>query len=258
MTCPETSSIINDIEEIVTITTVFSLSAVLSYPPAHIVINEMPMVTGRGSYFTQSSFWPIVWSVTTRGVAPMVSSRWCCFDDVARCLNPLLGQSDEWRVLWDHLLNWLHDCLESHCIEVWIEILNHIVARGPCIGCYRSSYGQVLARAVMRITPGWPHHADMVGFDGRVLASIAPDFRIVFNGILIRSCSQWRGARCFSRRLNDGFPDQGPLGRYAGEIVRPCMRIQTWAGLTWCRWIGQVVCRYSIHRCEMSWRWSLS
>jgi hypothetical protein len=59
-TCPETSSIINDIEEIVTITTVFSLSAVLSYPPAHIVINEMPMVAGRGSYFTQSSFWPIV------------------------------------------------------------------------------------------------------------------------------------------------------------------------------------------------------
>jgi hypothetical protein len=87
------------------IATVFSLPVILSYPPTRIVIGQTVVAAGRGCYFTLSSFCPIVRSVTTRRLAPMVSDRWCCCDDVARYLNPLLGQGDEWRVMWGHPLN---------------------------------------------------------------------------------------------------------------------------------------------------------
>jgi hypothetical protein len=50
----------------------------------------------------------------------MVTSRWGHYDDVTRCLNPLLGQGDEWRVRWDHSLYRLQNCLEPNGVEVRI------------------------------------------------------------------------------------------------------------------------------------------
>jgi hypothetical protein len=73
---------------------------------------------------------------------------------------------------------------------VWSQILNNVAARCPCIRCFRSSYGQVLAGVVLRIAPDWPHHADAVGFDGRVSTSIDPNLRVIFDEIPIRSCSR--------------------------------------------------------------------
>jgi hypothetical protein len=84
----------------------------------------------------------------------MVSGHWCHCNDVACCLNPLLGKGIEWRVWWDHPLNGLHDCLESHGIEVWIQIPYNIAAGGPCVGHFRSSDGWVLAGVVLRISLG--------------------------------------------------------------------------------------------------------
>jgi hypothetical protein len=62
---------------------------------------------------------------------------------------------------------------------------------GPCVRRFRPSNSWVLAGAILRITPGWAHHVDVTGFDGRVPASTAPNLRVVFEGIPIR---------CFSRR----------------------------------------------------------
>jgi hypothetical protein len=61
---------------------------------------------------------------------------------------------------------------------------------GPCIRFFRSSYGWVLVGVVLRIAPGWAHHADAAGFNGRVLTSTALNLRIVFSEIPIRSCSR--------------------------------------------------------------------
>jgi hypothetical protein len=41
----------------------------------------------------------------------------------------------------------------------------------------------------MRITSGWAHHINMVGIDGRVPASVAPNLGEVFKGVPIRCCS---------------------------------------------------------------------
>jgi hypothetical protein len=72
--------------------TVLSLPMVLSYPPMHIIISQKSIATGQGCCFTSSSLYPIVRLVTNRGLTLMVFGRWCSCDDVAYCLNPLLGQ----------------------------------------------------------------------------------------------------------------------------------------------------------------------
>jgi hypothetical protein len=46
----------------------------------------------------------------------------------------------------------------------------------------------------MRTAPGWAHHVDASGFNGRVPTSNAPDLRVVFSGIPIRSFSLSSGA----------------------------------------------------------------
>jgi hypothetical protein len=144
------------------ITTIFLVLAVLSYPPLHVIISQAPVAVDRGCYFTSGSFCPIMRSVTTRGLISMVFGCWGC-DNVACCLNPLLGQGNDWRVWWDHPLDLLHDCLESYCTEVWSYSKN---------------------------CPSWAHHVDAAGFDGMVPTSTAPNLRVVFNGIPIRSCSR--------------------------------------------------------------------
>jgi hypothetical protein len=69
-------------------TIVLSLPTILSYPPTCIVISQTSVGAGRGCCFTPGSLCPIVRSVANRGLAPMVSGRWCYCDDVAHCLNP--------------------------------------------------------------------------------------------------------------------------------------------------------------------------
>jgi hypothetical protein len=98
----------------------------------------------------------------------------------------------------------------------------------------------------------------MAGFDGRISIGVAPDLKVVFFGILIRSCSRRRGAQCSSWRLKDGCLNRESLLCHGREIVWPCMMIQTQAGSAWCRWIGQVVWSCSIHRRKMFWRWTPS
>jgi hypothetical protein len=49
--------------------------------------------------------------------------------------------------------------------------------------------GRVHARAVLRIVPGWAPHVDVIGFDGRIPASITLDLRVAFDGIPIMNCS---------------------------------------------------------------------
>jgi hypothetical protein len=44
--------------------------------------------------------------------------------------------------------------------------MNDSITGCPCIRCFRSLDGQVHARTVLRISAGWPHHADAVGLDG--------------------------------------------------------------------------------------------
>jgi hypothetical protein len=90
----------------------------------------------------------------------------------------------------------------------------------------QTPYGQVLAGAVLKIAHGWPDHADVVGFDGRVSESTTPNLRVVFDGIPIMCYSQRRGARCPSRRLEDGFPDWAFMRCHGGEVIRPCIWIQ--------------------------------
>jgi hypothetical protein len=84
-------SIIDDVVEVIAITTIFSLPAVLIYPSMHVVVGQMTIATGQCCCFNLGSFYPIMRLVTTKGLISMVSNRWDHCDDVARCLNPLLG-----------------------------------------------------------------------------------------------------------------------------------------------------------------------
>jgi hypothetical protein len=84
-------SIIDDVAEVIMIMTVLSLSEVLSYPLTCVVVSQMPIAVGQGCCFNSGSFCPIVRLVTDRGLALTVFGRWCYYDDVACCLNPLLG-----------------------------------------------------------------------------------------------------------------------------------------------------------------------
>jgi hypothetical protein len=78
--------------------TIFLVLAVLSYPLLHVVISQMPVAADQGCYFTSGSFCTIMRLVTTRGLISMVFGRWGHCDNVACCLNPLLGQGNDWRV----------------------------------------------------------------------------------------------------------------------------------------------------------------
>jgi hypothetical protein len=96
-------SIVNDIAEVIMVATIFSMSVVLSNLPTHVIVGQTSVAAGRYYCFTSGSFCLIIRSVTTRGLAPMVPDRWGHYDDVTRCLDPLLGQRDEWEVRLDHL-----------------------------------------------------------------------------------------------------------------------------------------------------------
>jgi hypothetical protein len=65
-------SVVNDVVEVIMIMTIFSLLAVLSYPPTCIIIAQAPIAAGQGCCFTSSTFCLIVRSVTTRGLTPSV------------------------------------------------------------------------------------------------------------------------------------------------------------------------------------------
>jgi hypothetical protein len=85
-------------------------------------------------------------------------------------------------------LDRLHDCLESHDIEVRIEVPNNSVVRCPSIGRFRSLDSWVSAGAVLRRRPSGAHHVDAMSLDGRVPGGAAPHLRVVFGGIPIAGC----------------------------------------------------------------------
>jgi hypothetical protein len=72
--CPIVSSVIDDVAKVGWIATIFTLSAVLSYPPMSIVVSQVPVFASWGSFFTSGMLCLIGRLVTNRGLAPMVSS----------------------------------------------------------------------------------------------------------------------------------------------------------------------------------------
>jgi hypothetical protein len=145
----------------------------------------MSVATDRCCFFASGVFHLIFGSVPNRWLAPMMTYGWFGCDDLTHRFSPLLGQSHQRRVLRYHTLDRLHDCLEPHGIEVWIEVLNHSMAGCPCIRRFRSSNGWVSAGAILRRHPSRAHHSDAVSLDGKVLGDAAPDLWVVFGGILI-------------------------------------------------------------------------
>jgi hypothetical protein len=88
-------SVVDDIADIILIATIFSLPAVLRYLLSRVIVGQTPVATGQWCCFTSGSFSLIMWSVATRGLKSLVFGSWGRCNDVACCLNPLLGQGDE-------------------------------------------------------------------------------------------------------------------------------------------------------------------
>jgi hypothetical protein len=51
-------SVSDDVVEVITIMTIFSLPTVLSYPMTRVVVGQAPIAAARGCCFTLSSFFP--------------------------------------------------------------------------------------------------------------------------------------------------------------------------------------------------------
>jgi hypothetical protein len=83
--------IIDDITNVGGLLTILLLPAILSYPPMRIIVSQASIAAGRGCCFTSGLPCLIIRLVTNKGLTSMVSGRWCYCDDVACCLNPLLG-----------------------------------------------------------------------------------------------------------------------------------------------------------------------
>jgi hypothetical protein len=83
--------IVDDVAEIIAAATIFSLSVVLSYSPMCVVVSKMHVTAVCCCCFTSGSFCLIIGSVTTGRLTLMASGYWGHYDDVAYCLNPLLG-----------------------------------------------------------------------------------------------------------------------------------------------------------------------
>jgi hypothetical protein len=66
--------VLNDIVEVGGIVTVFSLLAVLCYPPLSISVGQAFVSAGRGCFFTSGVFRLISRPVSNGGLAPMVAS----------------------------------------------------------------------------------------------------------------------------------------------------------------------------------------
>jgi hypothetical protein len=64
-----------------------------------------------------------------------VVGRSLCYDVVHR-LSPLLCQSDKGRAFRCHTLNWLHNSLEPHGVEVRVQILDHPIIGRSGIRCF--------------------------------------------------------------------------------------------------------------------------
>jgi hypothetical protein len=163
----------------------------------------------------------------------MVTRRsFYCYDVIGR-LSPMLSQGEEGVTFWIHALNRLHGGLEPHGVEILIQIPDQFVARCPGIWCFWSPDGGIFTGAIMRRFSGRDHHDDD---EATLLCGVpvgaTPDLRVIVGGVVIRGCSWCRGARCSSRWLEDVCPDRETLCCHGGAMVRPYIRIQTWAGPT--------------------------
>jgi hypothetical protein len=159
---------------------------------------------------------------------------------------------------WGHALNRLHDGLDLHNVEIWIQILDQSVARCLGISRFQSPDGGISARAI----PWWcsyqGHHDDEATLFCGVLASATPDLKVIVSEVMIRGRSWCRGAWCSGRWLEDVCPDWELLCCFGSVIVRPCIRIETWSCPAWYKWTGWKIWNLSINRCKMLWCWALS
>jgi hypothetical protein len=65
---------------------------VLGYLLMSIIVDQESFSTGRRRFFTLGVLHLICKPVTKGVLAPMVSSRWFHYNDLAQCISPLLGQ----------------------------------------------------------------------------------------------------------------------------------------------------------------------
>jgi hypothetical protein len=119
--------IINNVADVIMITTAFPLPVVLCYPLTLVVVSKAVIVACRWCCFTLGSFCSSVWSVVDGGFSLMIASQsFSCYDMVGR-ISLLLSQGKERWALWCHALDQLYDGLEPHDIEVRIQILDQFV-----------------------------------------------------------------------------------------------------------------------------------
>jgi hypothetical protein len=245
------ASIFNDIAEVVTVTTNFSQVAVLSYPPSHIIVVQMMVATSRICCFTLGSPCPII---VDRGFHSRVAGRSLNYDEVC-CLSPLMCQCNKGRTFRCQALDRLHDSLEPHDIEIRIQVLDHSIVGHLGVGCLSSPNGGISTGAVVRWIPDWIHHEDQVTLFGRVPASTYLNLRVVIRWILVRCRCRWGWTWCSNRWPMDRRHDQNTPNELGGADIKPCTRILTRAGTSWCRWAVWKIWSLSISRHEVLWCW---
>jgi hypothetical protein len=99
------SSDINGIAYVSGITIMLALPQILCYPAVGIIVCQAFVTAGRGCFFDPSSLCPIVRLVFDGWLTSSVTHRWFSYSNLNYSLNPLLGQSFQWRVLKIQALN---------------------------------------------------------------------------------------------------------------------------------------------------------
>jgi hypothetical protein len=130
------------------VTTSFPHVAVLGYPMPCIVVSHMAIAASRRCCFTSGLPCPIVELVADRRLPSRAADRFLRYHEVCY-LSPLLCQRNKGRIFRCHALNHLHDGLESHGIEFWIQIQDHCIIGCSSIGCLRSHNCGISARVVV-------------------------------------------------------------------------------------------------------------
>jgi hypothetical protein len=166
-------SVLNDVAEVIIVVARFPQMAVLSYPSSRVVVSQTVVAASRGCCFTSGSPRPIIRSITDIRLASRVAGQSLCYAIVC-CLSPLLCQSNKGRAFRCHALNRLHNSLELHGVEVWIQIPDHSIIGRLGNGRFRSLNSGISAGVVVRRCFGRGHHDDMATLIGGVPTGASP------------------------------------------------------------------------------------
>jgi hypothetical protein len=71
----------------------------------HVIICQSSDAAGRRCFFTSDELHPIGRPISNRGLALIIASQWFYSYNLANRFSPLLSQSNERGILWDHALN---------------------------------------------------------------------------------------------------------------------------------------------------------